>query len=131
MVERRKYRFRAWDKEDQAIYPVIMVGRGVVMVQDALSERTRRIGDVVLMQYTGLRDIKDREIYESDIVELNHNGSTIRKQVSLKDGSFRLAGDKSSTIGPRVLTAAIINRHQARVIGDIYNLELSKDFQAS
>lgn len=120
MVERRKYRFRAWDKHNRELFPVIMVGRGVVMVQDDLTERTLRLENVKLMQFSGILDCKEQEIYEGDILELIYDGTKLRKKVELDDGSFRLIAVDKSTIGPRLLTAEFINQTNACIVGNIF-----------
>lgn len=122
MTERRKYRFRAWHNIDCQMYPVIMVGRGGAVIQEAGVERTCPLAEIRLMQYSGINDAVGREIYEGDIVEFEHNGQIDRKHVSLENGSFRLVGVSSHGSGPRLLTKATSSKYKLQVVGNIFQL---------
>jgi len=125
--ERRKYRFRVWDKQERALYPVIMVGRGIVMIKDSISERSRRLSEVTLMQFAGLLDVKGHEIYEGDVVTTEEGGSKTHKQVLLEDGAFRLKSLANEQEPPQLLSRDIVLESQVKVVGNIYADRLSKD----
>jgi uncharacterized phage protein (TIGR01671 family) len=116
MVERRKYRFRAWHQNERRMFPVIMTGRGGVVIQDASVERTCPLSEIKLMQFSGLTDKNGREIYEGDILDLADQPN--RCHVILENGSFRLVDNGKR--GGKILTAGTISRLKARVVGNIY-----------
>lgn len=58
----REIKFRVWDNVDYMSSPFNLFD-----VQSGMIEFT---SDVVIMQYTGLKDKNGKEIYEDDVVEL-------------------------------------------------------------
>ena len=89
----REIKFRAWDKYENKIRKV----RGINFTNKDLwleIEDNRIMGanffEVELMQYTGLKDRNDKEIYEGDIVRYFKDELGIVKFVA---GSFIIDGN--------------------------------------
>ncbi|WP_436668008.1 YopX family protein [Latilactobacillus sakei] len=81
----REIKFRAWDKENKAFMPSegYAICDGDVMglrygneMEDVLTDQ------VEIMQYTGLKDMYGRDIYEGDVVEFE--ASLIRTKAEVK-----------------------------------------------
>ena len=105
----REIKFRAWSKfpkmfldMDDACYYLLPHGKLMQITRNNQKPDTHRELDVVVQLYTGLKDSKEREIYEGDIVEFlawdlyyDDNGEVkemkqTRKKdkVIFKDGKF-------------------------------------------
>ena len=85
--------------------------------------KVHEINGVALMQYAGLKDKNDTEIYEGDIVS---NGDGISHSISFHDGSFYWGGAPMSAVKQMEdIYPSIYKYHE--VIGNIYsNPELLK-----
>ena len=90
----REIKFRVWVKEKKAIFEVILIDYVTKKVTyllervgHLLSIRDAKFYDVELMQYTGLKDKNNEEIYEGDIL-FESFGERYYKVV-FKNGSFR------------------------------------------
>ena len=90
----REIKFRAWIKEKKAIFEVILIDYVTKKVTyllervgHLLNVRNDKFNDIELMQYTGLKDKNNKEIYESDIL-FESFGERYYK-VIFENGSFR------------------------------------------
>ncbi|MEK5417049.1 YopX family protein [Paenibacillus sp. FSL L8-0708] len=65
---------------------------GVYMEMDGKGYHVLRMSDFELLEYTGLKDKNEQEIYEGYILLWEHKGLSVKVKVRFKDGMF-LAGD--------------------------------------
>ena len=88
----RKIKFRAWDKENEKMMKVssISLENKEIAVKDFGTYHFFRIKDIELMQYIGLKDKNDKEIYEGDIVLVKLGGTSTwyKTIVKFKEGAF-------------------------------------------
>lgn len=73
-MEKEEIKFRVWSKKDKELFQ-----------PHAISEEILKNDDLVVMQYTGLKDKNGKEIYEGDIVERSKFNFIVR----FIDGCFQ------------------------------------------
>ena len=133
----REYKFRVWDTENKEMLKVQELDFEDTFYGGRLSIRTDQyndyfdIEDMILMQYTGLKDKNGKEIYEGDII---FDSFYERKaKVVFLEGAFWLDYiddfKEYETIHKRYqLLANYDNKSVLEVIGNIYdNPELLKE----
>lgn len=133
----RDIKFRVWDTENKEMLKVQELDFEDIFYGGRLSIRTNQyndyfdIEDMILMQYTGLKDKNGKEIYEGDII---FDSFYERKaKVVFLEGAFWLDYiddfKEYKTIHKRYqLLANYDNKSVLEVIGNIYdNPELLKE----
>ena len=127
----REIKFRAWVKDRKAIFEVISidyVSKKVTYIVERtghlLNIRHDKFNDVELMQYTGIKDKDNKEIYEGDIL-FESFGERYYKVV-FENGSFKaeFKGDFEEYSFDLIDVVA----QGCEVVGNIYeNPELMED----
>ena len=119
----RKIKFRAWHKEKKIMGEVL----GIDILHKEIFFSNEDVNcyehtdfkDIELIQYTGLKDMSEKEIYEGDILFESFGEEYFK--VVFEDGSFRL---KTGGCSLPLKEYA----HICEVVGNIYeNLELIKE----
>ena len=135
----REIKFRAWDKEGNRMMrwvDQIHWGNGSVIESIAqttpLESHKRKGDDIVLMQFTGLKDKNGKEIYEGDVVDLPitdtcAGGGCCSKWIEGKDGNSGHMRRVVEWDAPNFYINPHGSNSKVEVIGNIYeNPELLK-----
>lgn len=117
----REIKFRAWDKTDKIMHrtfrPACHCQYDFFQFNLAVDVFDGRPDNMILMQYTGLKDKNGVEIYEGDVVNIDGGGKPNISSVYFANGCFCL--DMNET--PCELKYYIdMPFCQAEVIGNIY-----------
>jgi len=114
----REIKFRAWDKKLKEMEDNPVSDIEGWTVNDQLEDlRDKKI----LMQYTGLKDKNDKEIYEGDLVRYQYD-KNLNWEVYYNDGAFwlrsgdRIVGDANAIDDAETA----IHWEECEVIGNIH-----------
>ena len=118
MENNREIKFRAWNKKEQAMFLSPDTIQHLGFWFDAhLPGALADLGNIVIMQFTGLLDSKGNEIYEGDIVTKNGRYTDVVKYDFYEVYPFTRGGLHGSSYYPEM----------CEVIGNIHeNPELLK-----
>lgn len=106
----REYKFRFWDEDSKTmIYDLYLESEGGMKLYLCQHPKYES------MQYTGLKDIKGKEIYEGDIVKATDILSDTY-EIIFDDGCYFANRPYN---GIELDSASIIN-YQVEIIGNIY-----------
>lgn len=127
----REIKFRAWVKDKKAIFEVILINYVTKKVTyllervgHLLSIRDAKFNDVELMQYTGLKDKNNKEIYEGDIL-FESFGERYYKVV-FENGGFR--AEFKGDFDEHSFDLIDVVAQGCEIVGNIYeNPELMED----
>lgn len=129
----RKIKFRAWDKVKQ-IWCNYKIDDGTVYFMDndtgcLYRNYPGKYENFDLMQYTGIKDINNIEIYEGDIVKLSKENSNFKEIGVVKFDENKASYVLETQDDDLSYNISYYNYHKVyyRVIGNIYeNKELLK-----
>ena len=123
----REIKFRAWDKVD-GIWCNYKIYDGTVYLMDInTGVWYERYEDFDLMQYIGLKDMNNIEIYEGDIVKLSKENSDFKEIGIVKFDENKASYVLETQDDDISYNISYYNYHKVhyRVIGNIYeNKEL-------
>lgn len=116
----REIKFRVWDKATQKNWNIDkwhfedeyldLIEPGVSICDPHIERIWRKPGDVEIMQYTGLKEMYGRDIYEGDVVEFEV--SLIRTKAEVKYSRNQFIVDMNSVM-PKSLDLYLV-----KVIGN-------------
>ena len=122
----RELKFRAWDKNGKRflngfyLYTGSCVGNAEIGVWN--NAETDIVFDdypqLILSQYTGLKDKNGKEIYEGDMLSVDGRNSGLPVVVIYEDGAFM--GAYTDSTFKYLLNSGELHLQKTEVIGNVY-----------
>ena len=124
----REIKFRAWDAENKEMLKVQELDFEDTFYGGRLSIRTDQYNDyfdmedMILMQYTGLKDKNEKEIYEGDVVKFDYRQDE-NFEIVFEDGAFWIRSKYNEYVSLHEVIEICKrpNNWQIEVIGNIYD----------
>ena len=130
----REIKFKAWDKLNKEMFNVeIMDFQERKVYKDTVSYR--KFNDIELMQYTGMKDVTEKEIYEGDVVKLVHTGIEISADrledlkrfvgiIKYENGIFKIVKTEKSLIESKYFEMEQKKVSEIFIYSKLYDLEV-------
>ena len=117
----REIKFRAWLKEERKMVNVetLFIGINRLCFGNSKTEDLffRDFEEVELMQYTGLKDKNDKEIYGNDLISCNKHKNIV---VFFEDGCFKVKYLRNSTTTITCTLNSFLEKYKCKISGNIY-----------
>ena len=118
VVAKNRFKFKFWCiSEKRFVNDPEINGSGEVSCMDGISGSDNCTDDIVVCQWTGLKDVDGRDIYEGDIVKA-HPSETF--DVGFVDGSFIIYFNNLNNYN--TLAQSLINAWKLTVIGNKFQV---------
>ena len=139
---KRDIKFRVWIKGKNKIFDVIHIDYVTKSITYILSKigrmlniRHEKIKNAELVQYTGIKDITGKEIYEGDIVKLIHTGIEISADrledlkkfvgiIKYENGIFKIVRTEKSLIESKYFEMEHKKVSEIFIYSKLYDLEV-------
>ena len=130
----REIKFRAWDKLNKEMFNVESINfQERKVYRDIVSYRN--FNDIELMQYTGMKDVTEKEIYEGDVVKLIHTGIEISADrledlkrfvgiIKYENGIFKIVKTEKSLIESKYFEMEQKKVSEIFIYSKLYDLEV-------
>lgn len=122
-MENREIKFRAWDKQRKEMFIPDQIQNPVktnIVIMEGGEYRMSefKLGEYVLMQYTGLKDRNGKEIFEGDLLK---DGKSQIGQVLWAHNSYLIEWNERDYQGHRTYTKMTDDCFSyGEIIGNIY-----------